>query len=67
MYEFATIEWLWDEHAIRINLPGGDERRLNGNYNELVAVLCDLGRYGWDVASSTSGGNWVFWTMRRHH
>ncbi|MFB9964938.1 hypothetical protein ACFFOP_20370 [Sinosporangium siamense] len=64
-YEFATVEWLWDNGSLRVNLPGGSESKLSGSYNEVVALLSDLGSQGWDVATCTSGGNWLFWTLRR--
>lgn len=66
-YEFATIEWLWDTGSIRVNLPGGAERQDSGSYHEVVSILGDLGRHGWDVATCAAGGNWLFWTLRRQH
>lgn len=64
-FEFATLEWLWDSGAIRINLPGGEERKSEGSYAEIVATLTALGQEGWDVANATAAANWVFWTLRR--
>ncbi len=64
-YEFATIEWLWDLGNIQVNLPGGHEQTYSGSYNEVVSLLSELGRQGWDVAACTSSGNWLFWTLRR--
>ncbi|ABW14992.1 hypothetical protein Franean1_5641 [Parafrankia sp. EAN1pec] len=63
--EFATMEWIWDQGSIRINLPGGREMMVAGSYNEVVAELGKLGGQGWDVASSTASSNWIFWTLRR--
>ncbi|WP_283136475.1 hypothetical protein [Rhizohabitans arisaemae] len=65
IYEFATVEWIWDQRTIRLNLPGGTEQMFSGSYNEVVQVLSDLGSQGWDVATNTATGNWLFWTLRR--
>ncbi|HEU4719403.1 MAG TPA: hypothetical protein VFU15_16275 [Bacteroidia bacterium] len=64
-WEYATIEWLWDSGNFRVNLPGNRERNSPGSYSELVALLNEMGGEGWDVASCTSGGNWLFWTLKR--
>lgn len=66
-YEFATVEWLWDQEAIRVNLPTGKERRFTGSYDEIVTLLSELGSDGWDVATCAANGNWLFWTLRRQH
>ncbi|ACZ91613.1 hypothetical protein [Streptosporangium roseum] len=66
-YEFATVEWLWDQETIRVNMVGGNERRFSGSYDRLVAVLSELGDQGWDVATCAATGNWLFWTLRRQH
>ncbi|TYC10089.1 hypothetical protein FXF65_32910 [Actinomadura syzygii] len=65
-YEFGTIEWLWDQETIQVNLPGDYEEMYHGNHKEIVTLLSDLGSQGWDVASCSSTGNWLFWTLRRH-
>ena len=64
-WEYATVEWLWDGGHFRVNLPGNREKKSSGSYNELVILLGELGREGWDVASCVSGGNWLFWTLKR--
>ncbi|RCV52965.1 hypothetical protein [Marinitenerispora sediminis] len=64
-YEFATVEWIWTDSAIQVNLPGGEERTSTGSYNQVVAVLSGLGEQGWDVAACASAGNWLLWTLRR--
>ncbi|WP_336211760.1 hypothetical protein [Nonomuraea sp. LPB2021202275-12-8] len=66
-YEFATVEWLWNEQTIRVNTPGGNERMFTGSYDQLVAVLSELGGQGWDVATCAASGTWLFWTLRRQH
>ncbi|MEV4179839.1 hypothetical protein ACWDOR_28085 [Streptosporangium canum] len=66
-YEFATVEWLWDQETIRVNTPGGSQRMFSGSYDQLVAVLSELGGQGWDVATCAATGNWLFWTLRRQH
>ena len=64
-FEYAIVEWLWDTGNIRINLPHGEEKRLTGMYPEAVNALTGLGSDGWDVSACTSGGNWLFRTMKR--
>ena len=64
-WEYATVEWLWDSGNFRANLPGNQEKKSSGSYNELVMLLNDLGKDGWEVASCASGGNWLFWTLKR--
>jgi hypothetical protein len=66
-YEFATVEWIWAESSIRVNLPGSEERILSGSYNEVVTVLSGLGGQGWDVATCSGVENWLLWTLRRQH
>lgn len=63
-YEYATMEWLWDSGAIRVNLPG-TEKSGKGMYPEIVNMLGQLGSEGWDVCACVSGGNWLFWTLKR--
>lgn len=64
-YEFGTVEWLWDQDALRVNMPGSSERRFSGSYDEVVAMLSELGNQGWDVATCAASANWLFWTLRR--
>ena len=64
-YEYATMEWLWDTNSIRINLPHGKEKTQSGAYAEVVNELTALGSDGWDASTCTSGGNWLFWTLKR--
>ena len=64
-WEYCTVEWLWNQQSIRCNLPGGDELTQGGSYNEVVEFLTSLGSEGWEVASCTAGGNWLFWTLKR--
>ncbi|WP_245966535.1 hypothetical protein [Sphaerisporangium album] len=64
-YEFAIVEWLWDQEAIRVNMPGGNERVLAGSHDEVVALLSEFGGQGWDVATCAAAGNWLLWTLRR--
>jgi hypothetical protein len=65
VFEFATVEWIWEVGAIRLNLPNGVEQNNAGSYKEVVALLSALGAQGWDVATCTAAGNWLFWTLRR--
>jgi len=64
-WEYATLEWLWDSGSFRLNMPGRNEKQSSGSYNELVELLNELGKGSWEVASCTSGGNWLFWTLKR--
>ena len=64
-WEYATMEWLWDTHAIRTNLPGGQEATSEGTYPEVVETLGQLGRDGWEIASCVACANWLFWTLKR--
>jgi len=62
---FCAIEWLWANHSMRINLPGGQEDLITGSFAEMVSALSVMGSRGWDVASCAAHDNWLFWTMRR--
>ncbi len=64
-FQFATIEWLWNTNALRVNLPGGHEEQQGGSYKEVVETLCRLGAEGWSVVSCVAAGNWLFWTLQR--
>jgi hypothetical protein len=64
-YEYATLEWLWDSSNLRANLPNNQEIKVAGSYAEVVNLLTQLGSQGWDVVTCTSGGNWLFWTLKR--
>ncbi|GAB4404146.1 MAG: hypothetical protein OHK0053_29530 [Microscillaceae bacterium] len=64
-WEYATLEWLWDSSNLRVNLPEGEEQKSTGSYAEVVTVLNQLGKEGWEVATCVAGGNWLFWTLRR--
>ena len=65
IFEYAVLEWLWDNSSIRVNLPNNEEKRYQGSYMELVDVLGGLGKDGWEIASCTAGSNWIFWTLKR--
>ena len=64
-FEYATLEWLWDSGNIRVNLPHNVENKTSGTYPEVVNMLGTLGQDRWEVATCTSGGNWLFWTLKR--
>ena len=63
--EYATLEWLWDKDSIRVNLPANKEEISQGTYAEVVNTLTKLGKEEWEVCACTSGGNWLFWTLKR--
>jgi hypothetical protein len=64
-FQHATIEWLWDSNAMRVNLPGGKENQMEASYPELVETMCKLGAEGWEVATCAAAGNWLFWTLKK--
>ncbi len=64
-WEYATVEWVWKEGAIRLNLPGRPDHHLLGSYSEVVDLLCKLGRDCWDVASTVAESDWIYWTLKR--
>ena len=64
-FEYATIEWLWNTNALRLNLPGGREHPSSGSYREVVDLLNRMGSEGWQVASCVASANWLFWTLQR--
>lgn len=64
-WQYATVEWIWDQHLLRVDLPGGDVERSQGAYEEVVRVLNELGAQGWEVAASVTQLNWIFWTLKR--
>ncbi|WP_375559052.1 hypothetical protein ACE193_15075 [Bernardetia sp. OM2101] len=64
-WEYATLEWLWDSHGLRYNLPNGSEEKSTGSYAEVVKTLSKLGAQGWEVVTCTSEANWLFWTLKR--
>jgi hypothetical protein len=64
-YQYATIEWVWNQESFRINMPDGEEVKQYGTYNELVDLLNQMGQQGWEVATCAAAGNWLFWTLKK--
>jgi hypothetical protein len=64
-FEYAIVEWIWDAEALRVNLPPNVERKSTGSYADLVNLLTELGRDGWEVVASASEANWIFYTLKR--
>ncbi len=64
-WEYASVEWLWDTGSIRCDLPDGQTLKAEGTYPEVVQTLTSLGHERWEVATCVSGGNWLFWTLKR--
>lgn len=64
-WEHGSVEWLWMEGGIRINLPGEEEYRQEGSYQEVVELLSKMGRHGWEVVTCVAGSNWLYWTLKR--
>jgi hypothetical protein len=64
-WEYASMEWVWQDGTIRLNLPGQPEQHLEGSYAEVVETLCRLGRDCWEVATTVAVSDWIYWTLRR--
>lgn len=64
-FEYATVEWLWDSGDLKINFGNFIEEKETGSYSELVNLLNRLGEVGWEVVSSATNANWVYWTLKR--
>ena len=64
-WEYCTMEWLWDNSSIRLNLPDGREVKSRGGYPEVTTTLTTLGASGWEVATCVAVSNWLFWTLKR--
>jgi hypothetical protein len=62
---YASMEWMWQESAIRINVPQQQEWRERGSYQDVVEILSRLGMQGWEVVTCVAGGDWVYWTLKR--
>lgn len=65
LYEYGSIEWLWQDSAIRVNLPNKEEKRSAGSYQEIIEVQTQLGQQGWEIITATAGSNWIYWTIKR--
>jgi hypothetical protein len=64
-WEYASLEWVWAEGSIRLNLPGGSETFSEGDYNAVITTLCGLGRDCWEVVTTVASADWIYWTLRR--
>jgi hypothetical protein len=64
-WEYCTLEWLWNSSQIKINFPSGREKLSQGSYHEIVNTLNELGAEGWEAVNCVSGGNWLYWTLKR--
>ena len=64
-FEYATLEWIWDNQTLRVNLPQNKERQAQGSYAQVVNLLTELGNEGWEVSTCAAQGNWLFWTLKR--
>ena len=65
LWEYAIVEWIWNQDWIHYYLPDKTHYRIKGSYSEVVEVLTELGRDGWEVASAVAAGNWILWTLKR--
>ncbi len=64
-FEYLTIEWLWASGNLKVNYGNGREENETGSYDQLVNLLNDKGREGWEAVSSSASANWVFWTLKK--
>lgn len=64
-WEYATVEWVWVDRSLRCNMPGEGERQRNGSYQEVVELLCELGRDCWEVTGCVAESDWIYWTLKR--
>jgi len=64
-FEYAIVEWLWDNELIKVYFPNHTEEQFEGSYSKTADVLSELGKQGWEVATTTAGGNWILWTLKR--
>jgi len=64
-WEYCTLEWIWAGSSIRINTPVHAEQMLKGSYQEVVALLCEMGRDCWEVTGKVACADWVYWTLKR--
>ena len=64
-FEYSTLEWIWDSESIRCTMPEGGGFKEGGSYQQVVDILTRLGQEGWEVATCTAHGNWLFWTLKR--
>jgi hypothetical protein len=64
-WEYATIEWIWNQNKFRCTRAGAPDWTGQGSYTELVGLLDGLGREGWEVCTCAGAGNWLFWTLKR--
>ncbi len=64
-WEYCTIEWVWMQNTLQLNMPDGEVTKAEGSYAELVDLLNQLGQQGWEVATCAGAGNYLFWTLKR--
>jgi hypothetical protein len=64
-WEYASVEWVWSDGALRCNFPGVGETHRAGSYQEVVEVLTQFGAQGWEVVSCVGVANWLYWTLKR--
>ncbi len=64
-WQYASLEWLWADSSIRINVPGVPEQHLRGSYQEVVEALSGLGMQRWEICGSIGVADWVYWTLKR--
>jgi hypothetical protein len=65
-HEYGSVEWLWKDSFLRINLPKTPEQHTqDAYYQTVVEALTALGQEGWEVATSVAQGNWIYWTLKR--
>ena len=67
VFEYLTVEWLWDSSSLRITHPHQPEKSIQGSYQEVVNLLTSLGKEGWEVCACVANSNWLFWTLKKEN
>lgn len=70
-WEYATLTWEWTSKKGVFAVRFPDEKTsiytkpTDDDDVKAVALLNDLGKEGWDIASCAAGDKWMVWTLKR--
>ena len=64
-YREALAAGLREPYRHRARIQLASSLRVTGQPEAAYELLTELGRDGWEVATSTAGGDWIFWTLKR--
>ncbi|MFC1975402.1 hypothetical protein ACFLXQ_03270 [Chloroflexota bacterium] len=64
-WEYCTLNWIWSDSDIRLTLPNVEESFEKGNHKEIVQMLTNLGKDGWEIVGCVGVANWILWTLKR--